>query len=164
MRSPQSQWFLLTVPGADFVPFLPEGVGYIIGQRELGAGGFDHWQICAHLLTKQTVTFVRRLFGGRAHVEPSRSAAARDYVWKEDTRVEGTQFELGHVPTRRNSQVDWELVWASATTGEISAIPAQLRVCHYRSLRTIQSDYAKTPGMVRDCSLYWGRTGTGKTF
>ena len=37
---------------------------------------------------------IKAIFGTTAHCELSRSTAANDYVWKEETRVEGTQFEF----------------------------------------------------------------------
>ena len=42
-------------------------------------------------------------------------------------------------------------------------IDAQIRICHYRSLRSICSDFAKPIGMVRACHVFWGPTGTGKS-
>ena len=163
MPSQQYSWWILTVPKEDWQPCLPNNASYVRGQCERGASGFEHWQLVIHTQTKTTLTNIRRSFGGRAHVEPMRSDAAREYVWKEDTRIEGTQFEYGTPPVRRNVATDWDDVWRLAKAGEIESIPPQIRVCHYSSLRRISSDFGRTAAMDRCCYLFWGRTGTGKS-
>lgn len=67
---------------------------YIKGQKEIGQGGFVHWQFIVYFKNKVSGLHVGRWFPG-CHHEPTRSDAAKQYVWKEETRVEGTQFELG---------------------------------------------------------------------
>lgn len=98
-----------------------------------------------------------------AHCELTRSEAADEYVWKEDTRIAGTQFELGRKPHRRNNATDWELIWESAKSGAINDIPANVRVQHYRTLRTIASDYSEPLPMERQIYVFCGRTGSGKS-
>lgn len=100
---------------------------------------------------------------GPVHHELTRSAAADEYVWKEETRIEGTQFELGTRPFRRNVKGDWERIWELAKAASIEAIEPSVRIQHYRTLRAISSDYAKPAGMVRTCFVFWGATGTGKS-
>ena len=158
-------WWIATVPDGDWEPpaDLPPNVKYLKGQKEEGAGGYVHWQVCVCLRQKKGTRFVRNLFGGRAHVEPTRSDAARDYVWKEDTRIAGSQFELGQTPLRRNQETDWEGIWQLAKEGKFEEIPPQVRICNYRSLRSIASDFSVTVGMERSCFVFWGRTGTGKS-
>jgi hypothetical protein len=106
---------------------------------------------------------IKSIFGDGAHCEPTRSQAARDYVWKQDTQVAGTQFELGKLPVRRNIATDWDAVWISATTGSFLDVPANLRVQHYRTLRTIAADYARPLPIVRSVFVFWGSTGLGKS-
>jgi hypothetical protein len=84
------------------MPYLPPGISYIKGQLEQGAGGFIHWQLIAYCDRTRRLAWIRQLFGD-VHAELSRSVAAESYVWKEDTRVEGTQFEFGSKPIKRNS-------------------------------------------------------------
>lgn len=81
---------------------VPQGPVWMLGQRELGAGGFEHWQCVIYYSTPQTLVSVRRSFPG-CHAERTRSSAAVAYVQKEDTRVAGTEFELGERPVNRNS-------------------------------------------------------------
>jgi len=93
---PQARYWLLTIPHADFVPYLPPTCNWIRGQLELSHGtAYLHWQVLVALKRKSRLMGLKELFGRTVHAEPSRSDAAADYVWKEDTRVEGTQFELG---------------------------------------------------------------------
>jgi len=163
MPTPQGKYWLLTIPQHSFVPWLPPGLCYIRGQLERGdTTGYLHWQVLAITNKKCSLSGLKRVFGD-AHCELSRSSAADEYVWKEDTRVEGTQFELGSRPLRRNCKEDWERIWESAKSGDLEQIEAGVRVQHYRTFRTIRADYAKPVGMVRTCYVFWGSTGTGKS-
>lgn len=156
---PFRDWVLPTVvPPAN----APPGIQWIRGQHELGAGGFSHWQLFIAFKSKKSLAAVKSLFP-TAHAELSRSPAAADYVWKEATRVEGSQFEFGARPFRRNSAVDWESVWDSAKSGNLGAIPANVRVVSYRTLRAIAADHDRPVGMERVCHVFWGSTGTGKS-
>jgi len=162
MPSPQSRYWLLTIPQEWFVPYLPPGVQCIRGQLERGDGGFLHWQLCLALVSKGTLSRVRDIFGPY-HAEPTRSVAAREYVWKLDTRVAGTQFELGTWAVQRNSATDWESIRNLARTGDLDAIPADIFVRCYHQLRSIRSAYVQPIAMERRCSVFWGRTETGKS-
>jgi len=138
-------------------------LAYCKGQREIGDGGYEHWQVLAVFTRKVRLPQCKGCFCESAHCEPSRSVAADAYVWKEDTAVAGTRFELGAKPHRRNNKTDWSFVWTNAVSGNIDAIEPSIRVQHYRTLRTIKSDYAKPIPQVRECVVYWGPTGTGKS-
>lgn len=162
-----SNWYILTIAENNEIPFnpnadLPETVDYIRGQKELSHTGYLHWQIVVHLSSRRRSGHVRELYPG-AHVEATRSAAALEYVWKEDTRVDGTQFENGTLPINRASKTDWERVWTDAKAGQFEAIPADIRLRSYQSLRRISSDYAVPQPIERQVVVYWGATGTGKS-
>lgn len=110
------------------MPYLPAGVAYIRGQLERGDGtGYLHWQILVTFSKKIRLRGVRKIFGEH-HSELTRSEAADEYVFKEATRIEGTQFELGTKPLRRNSSADWEAVWTSAKSGNITDIEPDIRI------------------------------------
>lgn len=74
-----------------------------------------------------------------------------------------TQFQLGVKPIRRNSKADWERVWSMATSNQLLEVEPNIRVVHYRTLRTIASDYSQPPAIVRRVQVFWGSTGTGKS-
>lgn len=112
---------------------LPDGVCWIRGQQETCPSTQRvHHQVCAGFNSPVRLAAVKRKVGifhiikGNGHWEISRSSAARDYVWKEDTRVAGTQFELGTLPVRRNEKCDWDSVRASAKSGDLDAVPADI--------------------------------------
>ena len=173
MTRRQGIFWLLTIPHYEFVPYLPPQCSYIIGQLEAGDDtGYLHWQVMAAFESKQSLNGVRSVFGN-IHAELSRSSAANSYCQKEATRIAGTQFELGAKPFSRNSKTEWESVWTAAQSGTFSSIPPNVRVVNYRyelncsfnyrSLRSIASDYSRCVGMVRECFVFWGQTGTGKS-
>lgn len=81
---------------------LPDGLSWIVGQREIGdKTGRAHWQICCAFTKKTSRAGVLRHFG-RCHAEPSRSEHAAKYCQKTETAIPGTQFEFGAKPFRRN--------------------------------------------------------------
>lgn len=165
-KSPQGIFWILTIPYDHYTPptsILPDSLVWITGQAELGAGGFKHWQIVCAFKSKCRLASVKRLFGLKCHAELSRSAAAAEYVHKLDTRIDGTEFNIGCKPFRRNSKVDWELVWTAAKSGNLLEIPANVRVVSYRTLRAIAADHDEPKPIVRNCFVFWGPTGTGKS-
>lgn len=120
MTRRQGIFWLLTIPQHDFLPYSPPGVQYIVGQLEKGAeSGYCHWQIMVAFKSKQSLNGVRATFGN-VHAELSRSSAATAYCQKEETAIEGTQFELGAKPFQRNAKVEWESVWTAAKSGDLS--------------------------------------------
>lgn len=162
-RRRQGIFWILTIKHAEFTPYLPPGCAWIRGQLELGeSNSYLHWQIIVGFSKKMALPGVRRIFGN-CHAELTRSDAAAEYVWKDDTRVIGTQFELGAKPIQRNSKTDWESVWTSAVSGDLSSIPPNVRVVSYRTLRAIAADHSTAVPMLRECWVFWGRTGTGKS-
>lgn len=160
----QGIYWLLTIPHADFLPYQPDDVQYIKGQLEQGAeGGYLHWQVLVAFKSKCRLANVKRVFGQTAHCELSKSKAANDYVWKEDTRVEGTQFELGKLAFKRNNQTDWESVKDLAKRGRVDDVPGDVYVRYYGNLKRIHQDNLVPVGMEREVVCYWGDTGAGKS-
>lgn len=153
---------MLTIPHHAFTPYLPATCSWIRGQLELAESGFLHWQVLVAFRSKTSIIGTRDAFGPH-HAELSRSEAASAYVWKELTRVAGTQFELGSKPIRRNSAVDWESVWESAKAGDLTTVPPHVRVVSYRTLRAIGADHARPRGMDRTIEVFWGLSGSGKS-
>lgn len=154
---------MLTIPHHEWTPFPMPQATWVKGQLERGAqDGYLHWQVFLAFSEKKSLAQVKLIFP-TAHAELARSEAASSYVWKEETRVPGFQFEFGFKPFRRNSKPDWEAVWLAATVGDLMSVPPQLRVSHYSALRRIHADHAKPVGMVRTCYVFWGLTGTGKS-
>lgn len=178
----QGIFWSITIPRRGFTPpeQIDECLSWIRGQLERGHGctcglseehctcpesreRYEHWQIACAFKRKQSLRGAINQFGTLAHCELSRSAAIADYVWKEDTRIEGTQFELGAKPIVRASKPDWESVWVLARERQLDRVPAHIRVVNYRTLLKIAQDHEKPTPIVRDIIVYWGSTGVGKS-
>lgn len=163
MPSPQGRYFLLTLPHNIFTPYLPEGCIYIKGQLEQGQSGYIHWQVLVVFPKKVTSTKVKEVFGDQCHVELSRSQAANEYVWKEDTRIPNTQFELGKLAMKRNSSTDWDVVRRDAEQGNFSSIPSDVYIRYFGNLKRIHVDSLTPEGQEKEVFVFWGATGTGKS-
>lgn len=163
IRKPARYW-IFTIPQADFTPFLPPGFKYLKGQLESGeTTGYQHWQLMGILSRPQRLSWIKSVLGDSAHAEPTKSAAAEDYVWKDDTSISGTRFELGQKPFNRNNSKDWEQVWDLAKTGRIDEIPYDIRFIHYKTIKNIQKDYLLPVASEKQVIVYWGRSGAGKS-
>jgi len=160
----QARYWLLTIPHHEFTPYLPRGVNWIRGQTERGADtGFLHWQLCCGFAKPARLAAVKKIFGDSCHAEKSRSAAADAYVFKEDTAVEGTRFELGQKPIDRTKATDWELIRDNARNGNFEDIPPDIYIRCYHQLKTIAKDHLRPEAIERTVFVFWGSTGTGKS-
>lgn len=99
----QFRYWLVTLHHPEWEPELfSEQIKYIKGQKERGSEtGREHWQLIVYFKLKVTLARFKAILqlkypqtASKWHLEPSRSAAAEQYVWKEDTRI-GDMFELG---------------------------------------------------------------------
>ena len=158
----QGVFWLLTIPFPSYQPYPVPGTSWQKGQLEMGESGYLHWQLLVALSSKGSLAVIQRLYGN-VHAELSRSEAAEAYVWKEDTRIPGTQFQFGCKPINRNSPTDWDSIWNLAVAGLLLEIPSNIRVQNYRTLRQIAGDYQSPVGILREVFVFWGRTGTGKS-
>lgn len=157
---------MLTIP-VEHQPEFPEPYAdyiYAKGQKEIAASGLIHWQAFIQFSKPVTLNLCKAFFCNQAHCEPSRSKAAEEYVWKEDTRVPNSQFEFGTKPTRRNSKTDWDTIRNNAKAGNFDDIDADVFIRHYTSLKRIRVDYAEPIWRENiEVFVYWGGTGLGKT-
>lgn len=160
----QGIYWMLTIPHYGFTPFLPPIVAYIKGQLESGhESGYLHWQLMLVFKRKKSLHAIKGYFGDY-HAELTRSDAASEYVWKEDTRVCGTQFELGAQPFQRNDSTHWDRIRKQAEQGNFEEMPSQIYICHYRNLRQIAMDNIQPIQLFRRVRVYCGTTGTGKSY
>lgn len=167
VQSPQCRYWMLTIPIESWNPptELPPSIAYVRGQQEIGESGYHHWQLLAVFKQKTRRTAVKSAFSQQAHCEPSKSVAADAYVWKEETRVAGSQFELGQKPHKRNSKVDWQLVKEKAISGNLEEIDPQVYIAHYRTLKQIRMDHMTPPPDLHSVCGIWihGPPGVGKS-
>lgn len=164
----QGHYWICTMPHADFVPWLPPGVSWVKGQLEQGlvggADGYLHWQFVVHLTKKARLGGIKAILGDRGHFELSRSEAATEYCSKEETRVEGTQFELGKRPFKTNSKIDWDQQYDLAIAGDFNSMDKGVLFRGYNNAKRIRMD--NIPPVYRGLQkayLFVGPTGTGKT-
>lgn len=112
---------------------------------------------------KVSLSQLKKFFPSAGHYELTRSERADEYVWKEETRVEGTQFEIGTKPTRRNNSHDWDDIRSKAQSGDLEGIDSDIFIRYYRSLTAIASDFQKPLALERETIVYYGETGVGKS-
>lgn len=160
----RARYWLCTLSAArDWEPALPDGVRYIKGQQEVGEGGYRHWQFYVVLAQAQRFSTVVSLLPESTHIEPTRSAAAEDYVWKEDTAVHGTRFEFGDRPVRGRTQTDWERVRLQAQQGDFGAIDDAVYIRYRRALHDIHVAAQVVADQEKTVKVFWGEPGTGKS-
>lgn len=159
-----SRWYIGTIRELDwlFPSPLASNVTYARGQLECGGTtGYRHWQLVVNFRKPVRLSAVRKIFPG--HWEPTRSDAALAYVWKEDTRVADTQFEIGAKPKNRASTKDWDEIRAMAKSGNLEGIPSDIYIRCYNQLQRIVGDNLQPIAVERTCAVFWGRTETGKS-
>lgn len=165
--SNQGRYWILTIPASSWNPTeqLPTGVVYLKGQKEIGSDtSYEHWQVLAVFNRKIRLRGVKAVFSNDTHAELTRTSAANDYVWKEETRVAGTQFEYGELPLKRNSKEDWCKVKEAAKRGALEEVPSDIFVRHYFSLKRIAKDNSSAPYRPNiRVFCFWGVTGSGKS-
>lgn len=160
----QGVYWLLTIPHANFLPYRPPTVQYIRGQLEQGNNtDYLHWQLLVVFSKKCRLAAVKKIFGDHAHCELSRSSAADTYVWKDETAIPNTRFELGERKLKRNDERDWDKIRQSARSGDLESVPADVYVRCYNQLKRIAVDHLQPVGVEREVVVFWGRTGTGKS-
>lgn len=164
MPALQARYWLLTIPYESFTPYLPPNASYIKGQLEQGSTtGYLHWQLVVYYPKKITLNYVKMIFGDACHAEPTRSELASDYVWKEDTAIVGTRFELGTPSIKRNSSKDWDLILQNTRSGRFDAIPPDVLIRCYGNLKRIRVDSLHAEPIPKRVFVFWGKTGTGKS-
>lgn len=164
MPTTKANYWIITCPYNAWTPQTNEEISFIKGQRELGEGGYDHWQCLLHTRRRLTIRQLKTYLPTQAHIEASRSNAAETYCCKEATRYPGSEpFEYGTRIFNPANSTCWDSVWNSAKRGALDEVPSGVRVRNYRTLRAIEKDHLRAPEVVRTTYVYWGPPATGKT-
>jgi len=141
----QARWWIATMPAAAWdissAEDLPQFIKYIKGQREVGENtGFEHYQFVIQCHRPTRLSQLKK-WSPVSHFEPTRSEAALDYVWKEQTRVPDTQFEYGQRGLARNTKHDWDIIKSNAKLGKFEDIPSDVYIRYYGTLKRIALDH-----------------------
>lgn len=158
-----SRYWLGTIFRDEPFSELPAGSNWIKGQCEIcPTTGRRHVQFVVGFEKQQRLAAVKRYLG-EGHYEPTRSVKADEYVHKDATSVPGTRFEFGTKAFRRNVAHDWDQIKALAQSGELESIPSDIYVRYYHALSRIAIDHLQPVAVERNCYVFWGTTGTGKS-
>lgn len=168
----QGRYWCITIPRNDWSPpsTLEEPLCWIKGQVEVGEQtGFVHWQLICALSSKQRGRRVKSLFCRSARLSLSRSEAADQYVWKDETAIIETRFEIGSKAIKLNSKTDWKKVKDLAKAGrfdELEELCPRVFISSYRTLRQISIDYQVCPDdLAQTCGIWvYGSPGVGKSY
>lgn len=162
----QARYWILTIPEDKWTPpnMCQDPITWLYGQKEEGEGGFRHWQFVCACKKKVTASLLKRLFPNEAHLEISRSDAVEKYVRKEESRIEGSEFEVGQKALKRNSETDWDQVRKLAEEGKMDQIPSDIFIKCHSNLKKIRSDNVQPIYRGKQHAfLFVGPTETGKT-
>lgn len=171
-RQPQKSYWLATW----WEDSIPEGmdpttvyfentdaITWTFGQMEEVERG-RHWQFMVYFKDKKTLSQAKAFYSPSIHLEPTRSAAADEYVLKDDTKVEGTEFMFGTRPAKRNSKKDWADIRKKAKEGRMEEVEDDVYVRHYGTLRRIEKDFMQPAFRgEQEVNVFWGVTGAGKS-
>jgi len=168
--SKQCRYWMLVIKQELFTPYLPEPVAFITGQLEEGKErkdgaerGYLHWQLYVHFKRAVRRAAVKKLFGDGIWCEPTICKEGINYCLKEETAIQGTRFELGKVPLKRNSDKDWDLIRTLAKEDKMDEIPSDVYIRSYHNLKRIASEHSMPQPIERTIYVFWGKTGTGKS-
>lgn len=78
-------------------------------QKERGDSGYEHWQVCLSLNTKEYFGTVKNLFSSKAHIEQCIDwPKSKKYCQKEDTRIDGPYSHLRKPLVIIDELRDWQ--------------------------------------------------------
>lgn len=117
----------------------------IVGKEVCPDTGREHGQGFVCFRNRQRFSGAKRLVGLRAHIEPARGTVRenRDYCSKDGNFVEwGSAPKEPSVQGAEGTKRKWNQIYESAKDGNLEAIPREILVKHYSSLKRICFDNA----------------------
>jgi len=142
---------------------------YLVFQRECGSEGTPHIQGYAVSKDSRSLSSWKSVVGDRAHIERANGSAKqnRDYCTKEETRIEGTEFEERGSITKQGLRTDLEQVYSLVKEGaserEIcEADPANF-IKFSTGIKRALLLHQERRGWKTTVFWWYGSTGTGKS-
>lgn len=142
-------------------------VRYLIQAEEVGEQGTPHIQGYIYFHNAVTFSTLKKALP-RAHIEACKGNSTQNI---EYCKKDGAFTEFGEPPvTQKRKGEHGAEYWATqkkhAISGELDQIDPKLFLTHYRTLKTIISDYRPMPTDLPDTDNLWyyGTTGTGKSY
>jgi len=143
-------------------------VKYVIFQEESGENGTKHYQGYLELKARKRLAWLKRHISQEAHFEPRRGTAeqARDYCRKEESRISGPYESGTWSPVSPGQRTDLEAAIATLKRHGVKRVAEEhpTILCKYsRGIQTLALFCAPRRIEPPTVSLYYGKTGTGKT-
>lgn len=142
----------------------------ICWQLERGESGTLHIQGCVLFSRSIRGKTVSKMLGGRSSNSPARFlASAVVYAQREDKREPGTDpFMYGTFPSGQGARTDWDqlhlLVRNNAQRSLLYDNHFGLLCRSPNGISRAISHYAPNRAWKSEVHVYWGKTGTGKTY
>ncbi len=142
-------------------------VRYLVCQQELAPSGLQHLQGYLELFRACRIPMVRKLISKRVHWENRQGSQAEAiaYSKKLDTRVsEGIVIEFG-TPARSKCSVDLvQSVIDGASIKDLAMDFPMEFIKNHGGIKALKETLAEKRTWPMEIIIYWGSTGTGKTY
>lgn len=152
---------------------LSDDVVYLLFQLERGAGrtAYEHYQGLFHTRKALSMSAAKAAIGFPSiHIEQCRSAAASEYVTKEETRIGGPWERGVKVIKKKGQRTDLQAVAAALQSGKRSRDIAESHPTEFirygrgiERLEAIINDRPRDASVTPNIWVIIGTTGTGKT-
>lgn len=156
--------------------FNEEKMRYLVYQREIApTTGKHHYQAYVQFKTPRTFTGALRILPKGVHLEAAKGSPeqARDYCKKDSTRANGYQTVEHGVFSSQGRRMDINALVEDAKAGksnlELLVNHTSAYAKYYKFIDRIRADMLQervkaTPYRKISCKVYYGPSGTGKTY
>lgn len=140
---------------------------YIIYGREVGEQGTPHLQGFIYFSNPRAFNGVKAILPPGSHLEDSRGSVAQnvEYCSKDGDVVERGVRPLSAAEKGEAEAQRWADARHAAQSGDIEAVPDDIYLRFYRTLKEIAKDHMARPDCIDGvCGLWlYGQAGTGKS-